>query len=371
MKSVRLYFWLVLGLVLSGSLIFTVFSQTSDLRREGPIWSTSTPPPGSLTRDPVIAGMIETMNETHIYNTTDVLQRIPTRLYGTAGNNESAGLLYSKLSGIPGLQVTYEGGKYNNIIATLPGTDNSAGGIVMVGAHYDSRSTGITDPTARAPGATDNAGGVAIVVELARVMSQHQFNHTIVFALWNAEEQGMFGSSEYTGIAASNHVQISLYFNYDSACYDPDNHFILDLMYNSQSAWAEQMMVQDNTLYSTNFNLTYNVHNCQADYLSFWDQGYTAVMTHSETHGYAHTPSDTIDKVSTEYALKNGQLGMAVLAQTAGVRGSVKNPTTLTAAAVSAAVVNQYFTIEGRLMTSGTALLVTDAAAPADYRRYS
>ena len=84
-------------------------------------------------------------------------------------------------------------------------------------------------------------------------------------------------------------------------------------------------------------------------------------MTHEETHGPAHTPSDTIDKVSTEYALKNGQLGMAVLAQTAGVR-AVKNPTTLTATTVSAAVVNQNVTIEGRRMTSGTALPVTDAA---------
>jgi Zn-dependent M28 family amino/carboxypeptidase len=51
-------------------------------------------------------------------------------------------------------------------------------------AHYDSVSS---DP-ARAPGATDNTCGVAIVVELARVMSQHQFNHTIAFALWNSEE---------------------------------------------------------------------------------------------------------------------------------------------------------------------------------------
>ena len=58
-------------------------------------------------------------------------------------------------------------------------------------------------------------------------------------------------------------------------------------------------------------------------------------MTHSETHGPQHTPSDTIDKVSTAYALKNGQLGMAVLAQTAGVRGTAMSPTTLTAAAVS------------------------------------
>ena len=311
----------MLGLVLSGSLIFTVFSQTSDLRKEGPIWYTPIPPPRSLIRDPVIAGMIETMNETNIYNTTDLLQRIPTRMNGTDGNLEAASFLYSKLSGIPGLKVEYEDGSFKNIIGILPGTNNSSEGIVMVGAHYDSISS---DP-ARAPGATDNACGVAIVLELARIMSQHQFNHTIAFALWNEEEEGMLGSNAYAEYAVNSSLKIPLYFNFDSSCYDPVGHFILDIMYNSQSSWAEEMMTQDNTLYGTNFTLTYNVHTCSADYVSFWSHGYPAVITHSETHGPQHTPSDTIDQVSFKYALKNGQLGMAVLAQIAEVRGVAHN----------------------------------------------
>jgi len=81
------------------------------------------------------------------------------------------------------LTVDYNGGS-RNIIGTLPGVNTSSKDIGMVDAHYDSVSS---DP-ARAPGATDNTCGVAIVVELARVMSQHQFNHTIAFALWNSEE---------------------------------------------------------------------------------------------------------------------------------------------------------------------------------------
>jgi Zn-dependent M28 family amino/carboxypeptidase len=282
----------------------------------------STLPARSLTRDPVIAGMIGAMNETNIYHTTYDLQSIPTRLYGTAGNVKAAGYLHDKLSAIPGMKVDYENAPYNNVIGVLQGTDNSASGTIVAGAHYDSRSTDLTCATARAPGATDDACGDAIVLELARVMSQHQFNHTIAFAFWNAEERGELGSSVYTAVAAANSVQIPLYFNYDSSCYDPLNHFILDIKYNSQSAWAEQMMVNDNTLYGINFSLAYNVHTaCSSDHASFWSRGYPAVMTHSETHGPQHTSSDTIDNVSTAYALKNGQLGMAVLAQTAAVRG--------------------------------------------------
>ncbi len=309
---------MLVALVVIASLF--VAGCTASTKVQGPQSDLSTIPLGSLTRDPVIAEMIAAMNESNIYNTTDALQRIPTRLYGTAGNVEAANLLYTRLSSIPGIRVQYEDGSYKNIIATLPGTNTSSAEVVMVGAHYDSISSG-----PKAPGATDDACGDAIVLELARVMSQHQFNHTVVFALWNDEEGGLKGSNAYAESAAASSEKIPLYINFDSSCYDPGSHFILDIMYNSQSSWAKEMMTGDNTVYGINFTLTYNVHTCSADYLSFWSHGYPAVMTHSETHGPQHTPSDTIDQVSFKYALKNGQLGMAVLAQVVEVQGVAHN----------------------------------------------
>jgi hypothetical protein len=44
-------------------------------------------------------------------------------------------------------------------------------------------------------------------------------------------------------------------------------------------------------------------------------------MTHSENHGPAHTPDDTIDRVSFEYAAGNARLGLSVLAKVAGLQG--------------------------------------------------
>jgi hypothetical protein len=79
-------------------------------------------------------------------------------------------------------------------------------------------------------------------------------------------------------------------------------------------------MTRHNDIYGIDFNLTYNAHTCDADHTYFWSHGYSAVMTHEESHGPAHTPSDTLGQVSKEYALKNGQLGMTVLAQVAEVR---------------------------------------------------
>jgi Zn-dependent M28 family amino/carboxypeptidase len=167
------------------------------------------------------------------------------------------------------LKVEYEGGSYKNIIATLPGTNTSSADVVIVGAHYDSVSS-----SPKAPGGADDACGDAIVLELARVISQHQFNHTVVFALWNDEEGGEKGSNAYAESAAANLEKIPLYFNFDSSCYDHEGHFIPDVMYNSQSSWAGELMTKDNTPYGINFTLTYNVHTCSADCLSFWSHGY-------------------------------------------------------------------------------------------------
>ena len=83
-----------------------------------------------------------------------------------------------------------------NVIATLQGTDTtSAAPTYVVYAHYDSRVTDVLDFTSDAPGADDNASGVAAMLELARVFAQHPTKATIVFAAFDGEEQGLYGSA--------------------------------------------------------------------------------------------------------------------------------------------------------------------------------
>ena len=265
-------------------------------------------PQASSTQDPIIAEMISKISESEIYDTVAYLtQTIGTRYYGTSGNTLAGTYLYNRLGNISGLTVEYQS-SYRNVIATLPSNSSE---IYIVGAHYDTVSG--------SPGATDNAGGVAIVLELARIMSQYRFKYTLKFAFWNREEAwNPTGATVYVQQAAQN---TSLYFNYDSSCYDPTNGFILDIMYNSRSTWVKDQITQYNTDYEVGFTLTYNVHTCTSDHIPFWNNGYTAIMTHEETHGPAHTSSDTIDKVNFLYAKKNGQLGMSVLAELAEVQG--------------------------------------------------
>ena len=81
-----------------------------------------------------------------------------------------------------------------NVIATLQGTASPERYYVITG-HLDSRVTDVTDFTSDAPGADDDASGVAVVLELARLFATRQFPGTLVFATVDGEEQGLYGSA--------------------------------------------------------------------------------------------------------------------------------------------------------------------------------
>jgi hypothetical protein len=87
--------------------------------------------------------------------------------------------------------------RLENVIAILPGTDPVLSKTVFVAAgHFDSMPSSVMDPSSDAPGADDDASGVAAVIEAARLLSGRTFRATIVFAALSGEEQGLFGGTE-------------------------------------------------------------------------------------------------------------------------------------------------------------------------------
>jgi hypothetical protein len=89
-----------------------------------------------------------------------------------------------------------------NVYAILPGSDPKlAKTIFIVSGHFDSRPSNVMDPNADAPGADDDASGVAVSVECARLLSKAGANGrgtyraTILFAAVSGEEQGLLGST--------------------------------------------------------------------------------------------------------------------------------------------------------------------------------
>ncbi|MFE2042378.1 M28 family metallopeptidase [Streptomyces sp. NPDC059477] len=88
--------------------------------------------------------------------------------------------------------------RITNVVATLRGSV-APERVYVVSGHYDSRVSDAMDAVSDAPGADDDASGVAVVLELARVMATRRPAATIVFAAVAGEEQGLYGAAHMAG----------------------------------------------------------------------------------------------------------------------------------------------------------------------------
>ncbi len=103
-----------------------------------------------------------------------------------------------------------------NVVATLRGTQpESADRYYVVSGHYDSMCSSPTDALCDAPGANDDASGTAAVLELARVMSQYEFDATIVFMAVAGEEQGLYGAIHFAEQAKQKGTNVGAMFTND------------------------------------------------------------------------------------------------------------------------------------------------------------
>lgn len=103
-----------------------------------------------------------------------------------------------------------------NVVAVLPGTQlESKDRMYVVSGHYDSRVSDVMNDSSYAPGANDDASGTAAVMELARVMSQYEFDGTLVFMAVAGEEQGLLGASHYAEEAKQKNLNIAAMFTND------------------------------------------------------------------------------------------------------------------------------------------------------------
>src|SRR5690625_1653857 len=103
-----------------------------------------------------------------------------------------------------------------NVVATLHGTDPAAANrMYVIGGHYDSRCTDVMDAECDAPGANDDASGVAGAVEAARVLAPYEHDATIVFAGFSGEEQGLLGAYHFAENAVEQGYDIQGVLNND------------------------------------------------------------------------------------------------------------------------------------------------------------
>lgn len=100
-----------------------------------------------------------------------------------------------------------------DVLGFQPG--RNAKRVVIVMGHIDSRVTDPMNATSDAPGANDDASGVALVLEAARILSKEKFDATIVYAALSGEEQGLFGGQLLAETAKERGWTVSAVLNND------------------------------------------------------------------------------------------------------------------------------------------------------------
>jgi len=87
--------------------------------------------------------------------------------------------------------------------------------VVIISAHIDSRVSDPLNATSDAPGANDDASGVAAVMESARLLSRRKFPATIVYAVLSGEEQGLYGGQILADYAKAKGWRVEAVLNND------------------------------------------------------------------------------------------------------------------------------------------------------------
>ena len=291
--------------------------------------------------DSFIAAAINAVNSTLIYSHVQYLtQNFTTRHYphgGTfAGSQNQAVCQYlaAEMDAIPNIAVYSDWGIYHDVIGVLNGTGNATK-FYVIGAHLDD--------VEGTEGATDDACGVAAVLEIARVLSNYEFNATIMFALWNYEEGAHAGSldflANFTVLSPSN---IGLYINCDPIGLNGEalpsflsNNYYCYIGYDSEASAEAANVVSMAAVYGLTFNFTTSVqgggvHDCSSDHIGFWAADIPALNVHqwssqgvSRADQYCNTADDVLAVVNASYLLNMTKLDlmtMALYAQPFGER---------------------------------------------------
>lgn len=204
-----------------------------------------------------------------------------------------------------------------SLILTITGADNPEE-FVIVGGHIDSTSWDKDD----APGADDNASGIASLDEMFRVLLEVEFvpNRTVEIMAFAAEEIGLVGSAEIASNYANNGVDVLAYVQFDMTGYKGSSKdiYISEDWYVNQDVNTYLIQLLDHYNASGPHSLTYGFTECGygcSDHASWAAEGYKVAFPFEaafhQSNPNIHTPYDLFSFLETgDHAAKFTKLGL-------------------------------------------------------------
>ncbi len=232
---------------------------------------------------------------------------------------------------------------HRNVMAILPGTV-TPNRYFIVSGHMDTRG----DPNNScahgifSPGAVDDGSGTVISLELARVMSQYQFESSIIFMTVTGEDEGLFGSEAYAAFAENSGQRIDGMITNDVVGNIVGQNGIIDSTsvrhFSSQAdATPHRQMSRYMKLTSEFFYPEMTVNLIPAvdrpgrggDHQSFQNHGFTAVRFVEPNENFAnqHTPTDLVENMSPAYTARVARVNAAGLASLLNAPEKPSTPT--------------------------------------------
>ena len=308
--------------------------------------------------DPAIQKIVGEISEERIAATLRALEKFETRntLSNPAQTNRGIGVARQWIreqfqSYSPRLEVSFDthqipkAGRIwkdvelRNVVAILPGKQAQAKARwILVSGHYDSLNlkdaAGLREQPEKAaelfaPGVSDDASGTACALECARVMSQYEFDATLVFVAFAGEEQGLVGAQALAKRLKNQGQEIEAVLNNDIIGNDTagngrtDNHHVLVFSEDPDDSPSRQLarfVRSIGTRYypelTVDMIFRYDRFGRGGDHTAFNQEGYPGVRftTAAENFANQHSPTDTFTNASVSYAAKVIRLNAAAAA---------------------------------------------------------
>ena len=288
----------------------------------------------TITEDELVSEALDLVNPLNIENDILTLEGYGTRYHTTSSANQAVLDLKDKweamalAAGRTDVSVrifNHSNTSMPSVIMTIDGAE-TPDDFIIIGGHIDS-----TNPSNNndAPGADDNASGIATIIEISRVLFDMEFipKKTVEFMAFAAEEIGLVGSSEIAQEYSANDVNVEAFVQFDMTNYagSSSDVYITTDSYNSSTLNDFLIELIGHYNSSGDHQFSYGLTSCNygcSDHFSWAQQGYNAAFPFEASFGqhnpYIHSSQDTYSITgNTDQATKFAKLGIEFVIESA------------------------------------------------------
>lgn len=285
--------------------------------------------------DPRIREMLNQVNMDSLEATVQHLQDYGSRIWNSENAFAASDWIAGRMEAL-GLEVEQQPFNANTWMGSGAAAPNVIGiqrgtlypdTYVVCGSHFDSFSYEAMMGGGTAPGADDNATGVASVLESARIMTQYEFEYSIIYCAYGCEEMGLYGSEAYASRCQQQGMDIIGYFNNDMNGYLYGDQIHIDCIYPNSVEPIGTYYMNVGSVYYPELPIRHvNFNQGDSDHTSFNNHGYMGIYPFEDYQNYSpyiHTPNDLIGTSVTSFEMSQQycQMNIACLAEIANPMG--------------------------------------------------